>query len=102
MRRKGAAAYSGLAARVNGETTGVRAPTASALQEREHGQDAAVVGVRHGEAELAEDRRDVLLDGSVGDDERGCDRRVGATLGHQLQHLALAGCQLVERAVRVA
>ena len=55
-------------------------------QDREH---AAVVLVGGGQAELREDVADVLLDGLVADDELPGDRRVGPSLGHQRQHLAL-------------
>ena len=49
-----------------------------------------VVVVGGGEVELAEDVRDVLLDGAERDDERPRDRGVRAPLGHELEHLGLA------------
>src|SRR3954453_17440949 len=61
------------AARVIGDwpqrAMGPSAERRSAVQEREHGEDAAVVDVRRRQAELAEDVRDVLLDGALGHDE---------------------------------
>src|SRR4051794_3482915 len=57
------------------------------LQEGQHSQDAAVVVVAGGQIELAEDARDVLLDGSGPDDHLARDRRVRASLGHELEHL---------------
>ena len=49
------------------------------------------------EAELGEDRADVLLDGPLGDDEPRGDRAVRAALGHQREHLTLARAEIVER-----
>jgi hypothetical protein len=43
-----------------------------------------------GKVELEEDRADVRLDGSLGEPEAFGDAGVGAALGHQLEHLALA------------
>ena len=67
-----------------------------AFEPGEHGEHATVVVVRGWQVELGEDRRDVLLDGAVGDDERAGDRRVGPALGHQAQHLPLPGREPVE------
>ena len=53
-------------------------------------------------AGACEDVRDVLLDGADGQRERLGDARVGAALGHQPEHLELARCQALERAVRAA
>ena len=53
-------------------------------------------------AELAEDARDVLLDGVRRDDELLGDALVRAALGHQLEHLALARREGVERIVAAA
>ena len=47
-------------------------------------------------------RGDVLLDGVRGDDEHLGDALVGAALGHQLEHLALARGEAVERVVAAA
>src|SRR4051794_5729103 len=74
----------------------------SSVQEREDGEDAAVVGVRRGQAELAEDVRDVFLDGALGHDEARGDRVVRPPLGHQPEHFALARGELVEHAVLAA
>ena len=54
---------------------------------------------RRGQAELAEDARDVLLDRAQRDDELVGDPLVGAALGHQLEHLALARGERGERVV---
>jgi hypothetical protein len=47
--------------------------------------------------ELREDPGHVLLDGAFGDHQLLGDRRVGAALGHQPEHLALARRQLLQR-----
>ena len=82
------------------------AQTASAVQllaqVGEHGEHAAVVPGVGREAELREDARHVLLDRALGDDEPLADRLVRAALGHQLEHLALARGELVERVVAAA
>ena len=52
------------------------------------------------EPQLREDRRDVLLDGPLGDDHPQGDAGVRAALRHEPQHLALARRELVERVVR--
>ena len=51
-----------------------------------------VLGGRR-QAELPEDARDVLLDCARRDEEPLADRLVRAPLGHQLEHLGLAGSQ---------
>ena len=53
-------------------------------------------------AELGEDARHVLLDGVRRDDEHLGDALVRAALGHQLEHLALARRQRVQRVVAAA
>jgi hypothetical protein len=58
-----------------------------------------VVVLGRREAELHEDVRDVLLDRALGDHELAGDGQVGATLGHQPEHVALAWDELVERGV---
>src|SRR5262245_14662351 len=52
-----------------------------------------------GQVELAEDARDVLLDGSLGDDQPLGDRLVRAPFGHQLEYLALTRGQPRDRVV---
>src|SRR5690606_19690016 len=69
----------------------------SALQPAEDREDAAVVGVGGREVELGEDVPDVLLHGAVADHQLAGDGGVGPPLGHQLEHLALAGGELFER-----
>ena len=54
------------------------------------------------DAELGEDAGDVLLDRVRGDDELLGDALVRAALGHQLEHLALARREAVERVVAAA
>ena len=44
----------------------------------------------------------MLLDGALGDDERLGDRVVGAALGHQPEHLALARGQRLQRVLAAA
>ena len=68
----------------------------------QHGEHAAVVLGAGGHAELGEDARDVLLDRVRRDDEHLGDALVRAPLGHQLEHLALARRELVERVVAAA
>src|SRR5271154_1036425 len=52
------------------------------VEEREDCEHASVTLVAYGQVELCEDAADVLLDGTVGDDEPSCDPPVGAALGH--------------------
>ena len=79
-----------------------RADSRSERRNVQHGEHAAVVLGAAGHAELGEDARDVLLDGVRRDDQRLGDALVRAPLGHQLEHLALARRQLVERIVAAA
>src|SRR5512132_3278685 len=55
----------------------------SSTQVGEDGQDPAVVGGGGGEAELAEDAGDVLLDRALGDDQALGDGGAAAALGHE-------------------
>ena len=71
-------------------------------QPAQHGEHPAVVAVGGRQVELGEDVGDVLLDGAVADDQRGGDGGVGAALGHEPQHLALAGRQPAERVAAAA
>ena len=89
-------------ARAGGGTLVARADPAQARRKRQHGEDAAVVLGAAADAELGEDARDVLLDGVRGDDERLGDAAVRAALGHQLEHLALARRERLERVVAAA
>ena len=57
---------------------------------------------RLGDVELGEDPGDVLLDRVLGDHERLGDAAVGPALGHQLEHLALARRELLQRVVAAA
>src|ERR687898_2055931 len=69
----------------------------SGLEETQNGEHPPVVLAARGKAELAEDRGDVLLDGALGDHQLLGDRRIGAALRHQAEHLSLAGRELLER-----
>ncbi len=60
---------------------------------------AAVILGPGGDAELVKDARDVLLDSVRRDDEHLGDALVGPSLGHQLEHLALAWREPVQRVV---
>ena len=62
----------------------------SGAQVGEHREHAAVVVWVGGSPSFPKMRRDVLLDGALGDDELLGDRVVRAALGHQPEHLALA------------
>src|SRR5262249_26439910 len=65
----------------------------------EHRIHAPIVGGRRREAELADDVTDVRLDRVCGDVEALGDATVGETLCHEGEHLALARCEVLERAV---
>ena len=67
------------------------------IEVAQDGEDAPVVVAGRGQAELREQRVDEVVDGLLGDDEPGGDGRVGVPLGHEAQHLALAGGEAVER-----
>jgi hypothetical protein len=86
-------ASEGAASRTNAQPTrDVPASPERALgaEIREHREDAVVILGGGREAQLPEDARHVLLDGAFGDDEPLGDARVRASLGHQLEDLALA------------
>ena len=68
-------------------------------RKRQHREHAPVVLGRGRQAELREDARHVLLDGTRRDEEPLADRVVGTSLGHQLEHLALAGREPLDRVV---
>jgi CheY-like chemotaxis protein len=72
------------------------------VQERDDGQDAAVIVVGVGQPELRQDAVHVLLDGPLGDPQAPADARIGAPLGHLLEHIALAAGERLERVVDVA
>src|SRR5215213_6082918 len=73
---------------------------AEAAEEREHGEDPAVVVVGVADAELGEEGAHVLLHDAGRDLEPLADALVGAALGDQLEHLALARRQGAQRPVR--
>src|SRR4051812_36727879 len=77
-------------------------PPGSPPQVRQYGEHAPVILGSRRQAELGEDARDVLLDGAQRDHEPLRDRLVRAALRHQLEHLALARRELVERIVAAA
>src|SRR4051794_21660328 len=72
------------------------------VEERDHREYAAVVVAGFGEAEFREDAVDVFLDGSLGDPESPADAGVGASFGHQREHVAFAAGELLERIFDVA
>src|SRR6266545_700693 len=68
----------------------------------QHGQDAPVILGRRREPQLPEDARHVLLDRAERDHHSLRDCLVRAPLGHQLEYLALARRQVLERIVAPA
>ena len=60
-------------------------------------KDAAVVIIGCSQVELGEDVGDVLLDRSERDDEFARDRRIGSSLRDQLERLAFARGERVDR-----
>src|SRR5262245_63911317 len=91
--------YDPTAAATSGLTPDLLRDSPLRLEQREHGQDAPVVVRRLSEAELAEDRVHVRLDGLRAEEKLAADARVRAALGHQLEHAALALGQGRERVV---
>src|SRR3954447_647777 len=67
------------------------------VEERDHREHPAVVVAGLGQAELRQDAVHVLLNGSLRDPEAPADAGIGAPLGHQREHLALATGELLER-----
>jgi hypothetical protein len=63
---------------------------------------AAVVLVGLVQVQLDQDAADVFLDGAVGDEEPSCDAGVGASFGHQREHLALPAAERGERVLAPA
>src|SRR4051794_41049374 len=63
----------------------------------QHCEDAAMAVVGGRETELAEDRRHVLLDRALRDDEITGDRTVGPSLRHLAEHLALPWGEPLQR-----
>src|SRR5215211_9396553 len=78
-------------ASIGNQPKGFSIRAASGPQEREDGQDPAVVGGGGGEAELAEEAGDVLLDRALGDDQALGDGGIAAALGHEGEDIELAG-----------
>jgi len=77
----------------------VRLQPRGLVEEREHGEDATVLGSVFVERELREEPADVGLDRLELYGEPLADGPVGPTLGHQREHLQLAGGELVEQSV---
>src|SRR5829696_6994987 len=73
-----------------------------AAQVGENCEHAPVVFRRRREPQLPEDARHVLLDRTERDHETLGDRLVRLALRHQLEHLTLAWCQILERIVPAA
>jgi len=67
------------------------------VEERHHREHPAVVVAGLGQPELRQDAVHVLLDGSLRDPEAPADACIGAPLGHQREHVALATRELLER-----
>ena len=72
------------------------------VEERDHRKHPAVVVVGLAQAELGQDAVHVLLNGSLGDPEAPPDAGVGAPLGHQREHVALATGELLEGILDIA
>src|SRR3954447_761000 len=85
-----------------GQTHGSDPRSSLALQIGQNGEHAAVILGRRRQTEFREDARHVLLDRAEGDHEPLRDRLVRTPLGHQLQYLAFAWSQLVQRVVAAA
>src|SRR5690606_8998070 len=83
--------------RVTNQSRARRNMATSALQPPQHGEHPAVVVLGGGQVQLHEDVADVLLDGALAHHQLAGDGGVGAALGHEAEHLALAGRQPVER-----
>src|SRR5258706_10197663 len=66
------------------------------LEELEDRQHPTMVRLALRQVELAEDAADVLLDGSLGNEDLPGDARIGRALSHQAEDLALARRQDVE------
>ena len=61
-----------------------------AVEVGEDGEHPAVTVLAVGDVELGEDVADVGFDGAFADHEPVCDGSVGESLGHELEHAALA------------
>jgi hypothetical protein len=68
-----------------------------ALEEGDDSEDAAVVVVGLGQVQLGEDGADVFLHGAFGDSQPPGDAGVGASFGHQREHLAFPGAEHGQR-----
>jgi hypothetical protein len=67
---RGTVAHNAAQSRRTGHVTATRRPRLRAAEEREHRHDAAVVGRRAGDDELAQQVVDVLIDRVFRDDQR--------------------------------
>src|SRR5690348_18345226 len=72
------------------------------FEEGDRGEDTTVVIVGLVQVQLDEDAADVFLDGAVGDEEAPRYAGVGASFGHQGEHLALPGAERGERVLAPA
>src|SRR5574337_443872 len=68
-------------------------PSSSALAEDTEPRGLGGGLAARARSELAQDRGDVVVDRSAGDDETVCDLRVSQPLGEECQHLGLASRQ---------
>ena len=75
--------------------------TASGVEPGEHGEDSAMVVGRLQEVELRQDARDVGLDRLLVEHELPRDRRVGASLRHEAEHLAFSRGEPAESVLRL-
>ena len=69
------------------------------VEVRDDSKHTPVMVVRLGQPKLREDAVHVLLNGSLGDPQAPGDAGIGAPLGHQREHVALARGELLERIV---
>jgi glutamyl-tRNA reductase len=82
--------------------SGPDAVRSAGLEEGDHRQDPAVIVAGLGEIQFGEDAADMLFDGALGDPQPATDAGVGTPLGHERQHLLLAGAEHRERVVAAA
>ena len=66
------------------------------VEKRNDGEHAAMIVLGLRQRQLAQDAAHMLLNGALGDPQLAGDTRVGPALGHQLEDLALARCEIGE------
>jgi hypothetical protein len=77
-----------------GQAKGSRWLKLLGLEEGNNRQDAAMIFLGFRQVQPRKNASDVLLDRSHGDPQPSGDRRVGAALGHQREHVTLALTEL--------